>query len=252
MLTGMKNTSHSRLFLSGALALTFMLGACGNNSGASEPVADTAVETETTVSATDDFEAIVDGTEESRVVALAQSFDRQLTTMASFGQSDDLSLLDPRNPNLLLDMLGGNVDPSIDMEDLPDSRTDTALLERSQLRVLVWQGAGVATVKWTRLFCEAVACQGIVNDSSMLLSSVGENGKLFNPEVRQDVCIQFHADGKDAWLRPSSQANQQGVVSNVLEEACPGSTFPGIVPATGTTYANLAVGPTVAVTDPTW
>ena len=223
-----------------------MLGACGNNSGASEPVADTAVETETTVSATDDFEAIVDGTEEERVTALAQSFDRQLTTMASFGQSDDLALADPRNPNLLLEMLGVNVDPSIDMEDFPDARTDTALLERSQLRVLVWQGAGAASVKWTRLF------QGVPADSSMLLSGVGENGKLFNPEVRQDVCIQFHADGKDAWLRPSSQANQQGVVSNVLEEACPGSTFPGIVPATATTYANLAVGPTVAVTDPTW
>ena len=226
-----------------------MLGACGNNSGASEPVADTAVETETTVSATDDFEAIVDGTEESRVVALAQSFDRQLTSMASFGTESDMSDVDPRRVQLLIDMLG---DPSGVMSDVPDARTDTALLERSQLRVLVWQGAGAASVKWTRLFCEAVACQGIVNDSSMLLSGVGENGKLFNPEVRQDVCIQFHFDGKDAWLRPSSQANQQGVVSNVLEEACPGSTFPGIVPATGTTYANLAVGPTVAVTDPTW
>ena len=238
----MKNTSHSRLFLSGALALTFMLGACGNNSGASEPVADTAVETETTVSATDDLEAIVDGTEEERVTALAQSFDRQLTTMASFdtGALDDL---DPRRVQLLIDMLG---DPSIDVSDVPDARTDTALLDRSQLRVLVWQGAGDASVKWTRLF------QDMPADSSMLLSSAGENGKLFNPEVRQDVCIQFHADGKDAWLRPSSRANQQGVVSNVLEEACPGSTFPGIVPATGTTYANLAVGPTVAVTDPTW
>ena len=243
MLTGMKNTSHSRLFLSGALALTFMLGACGNNSGASEPVADTAVETETTVSATDDFEAIVDGTEESRVVALAQSFDRQLTSMASFGTESDMSDVDPRRVQLLIDMLG---DPSGVMSDVPDARTDTALLERSQLRVLVWQGAGAASVKWTRLF------QGMPADSSMLLSGVGENGKLFNPEVRQEVCIQFHADGKDAWLRLSSQANQQGVVSNVLEEACPGSSFPGIVPATGTTYANLAVGPTVAVTDPTW
>ena len=226
-----------------------MLGACGNNSGASEPVADTAVETETTVSATDDFEAIVDGTEESRVVALAQSFDRQLTTMASFGTESDMSDVDPRRVQLLIDMLG---DPSGVMSDVPDARTDTALLERSQLRVLVWQGAGAASVKWTRLFCEAVACQSIVNDSPMLLSSVGENGKLFNPEVRQDVCIQFHARGKDAWLRLSSRANEQSIVSNVLEEACPSSTFPGIVPATGTTYANLAVGQTAATTDPSW
>ena len=190
-------------------------------------------------------EAIINGAEEESVKTSAQSFDRQIRTIAAFGTESDMSDVDPRRVQLFIDVL-------VSSQDVPDATTDSASLERSQLRVLVWQGAGAASVKWTRLFCEAVACQSIVNDSSMLLSSVGENGKLFNPEVRQDVCIQFHARGKDAWLRLSSRANEQSIVSNVLEEACPGSIFPGIVPATGTTYANLAVGQTAAVTDPTW
>ena len=190
-------------------------------------------------------EAIINRAEEESVKTSAQSFDRQIRSMAAFGTESDMSDVDPRRAQLFIDVL-------VSSQDVPDATTDSASLERSQLRVLVWQGAGAASVKWTRLFCEAVACQSIVNDSPMLLSSVGENGKLFNPEVRQDVCIQFHARGKDAWLRLSSRANEQSIVSNVLEEACPGSIFPGIVPATGTTYANLAVGQTAATTDPSW
>jgi hypothetical protein len=194
-------------------------------------------------------EAIINGAEEESVKTSAQSFDRQIRTMAAFGTESDMNDVDPRRIQLFIDVL--RADQGIP-QDVPDATTDSASLERSHLRVLVWQGAGAASVKWTRLFCEVAACQSIVNDSPMLLSSVGENGKLFNPEVRQDVCVQFHARGKDAWLRLSSRANEQSIVSNVLEEACPGSIFPGIVPATGTTYANLAVGQTAAVTDPTW
>ena len=190
-------------------------------------------------------EGIMNGAEEESVKTSAQSFDRQIRTMAAFGTESDMSDVDPRRVQLFIDVL-------VSSQDVPDATTDSASLERSQLRVLVWQGAGAASVKWTRLFCEVAACQSIVNDSPMLLSSVGENGKLFNPEVRQDVCIQFHARGKDAWLRLSSRANEQSIVSNVLEEACPGSIFPGIVPATGTTYANLTVGQTAATTDPSW
>jgi hypothetical protein len=134
--------------------------------------------------------------------------------------------------------------------DIPDSATASSVLENSQLRVLVWQGSGAASVKWTRLFCEPSACQNLV--SEQLLSSVGENGKLFSPAARQEMCIQFHRFGKDTWLRVSTQANQQGVVSNVLQEACPSASFPGIVAATGTTYADLTINPTAATVDPSW
>jgi len=194
-------------------------------------------------------EALVKDAEDQSVKTSAQSFDRQIRVMASFGTEGDMSDIDPRRSQLFIDMLSAGQGMP---QDVPDATTDTASLERSQLRVLVWQGAGVASVKWTRLFCKAVACQSIASDSSMLLSSAGENGKLFNPEAPQDVCVQFHAHGKDAWLRLTSRANEQGTVSNVLEEACPSSVFPGIVPATATTYANLSVGPTAATTDPSW
>jgi hypothetical protein len=136
------------------------------------------------------------------------------------------------------------------IQDIPDSATASSVLENSQLRVLVWQGFGAASVKWTRLFCEPSVCQNLV--SEQLLSSVGENGKLFSPAARQEMCIQFHRFGKDTWLRVSTQANQPGVASTVLEEACPSASFPGIVAATGTTYADLAVSSTGAATDSSW
>ena len=172
----------------------------------------------------------------------ALSFDRQIRSMAAFGIDGNPNDTDSRRASLLTDM--------VSMRDVPDSSTASSALERPQLRVLVWQGAGAASVKWTRLFCESSACQNLV--SEQLLSSVGENGKLFNPSSRQEMCIQFHLGGKDAWLSLSTRANQQGIVSNVLQEACPSSSFPGIVPATGTTYADLAVSSTGAATDSSW
>jgi hypothetical protein len=178
----------------------------------------------------------------------ALSFDRMIRSMASFGSDGNPNDTDPRRSQLLIDMISTNGAGSI--QDIPDSATASSVLENSQLRVLVWQGFGAASVKWTRLFCEPSACQNLV--SEQLLSSVGENGKLFSPAARQEMCIQFHKLGKDAWLSLSTRANQQGIVSNVLQEACPSSSFPGIVAATGTTYADLTINPTAATVDPSW
>lgn len=188
------------------------------------------------------YEAIMEAAASDSVMNSALSFDRQIRSMASFGSDSGPNDTDSRRPSLLTDM--------VSMRDVPDSSTATSSLEKSQLRVLVWQGAGAASVKWTRLFCEPSACQNVV--SEQLLSSVGENGKLFNPSSRQEMCIQFHLNGKDTWLSLSTRANQQGIVSNVLQEACPSPSFPGIVPATGTTYADLTVSSAGAATDSSW
>ncbi len=195
------------------------------------------------------YNAILADAESDSVMISALSFDRQIRSMAAFGIDGNPNDTDPRRSQLLIDMLYRNPRYGM-MLDIPDSTTSSSVLENSQLRVLVWQGSGAASVKWTRLFCEPSACQNVV--SEQLLSSVGENGKLFNPSSRQDMCIQFHRFGKDTWLRVSTQSNQQGVVSTVLEEACPSTSFPGIVAATGTTYADLAVSSTGAATDSSW
>jgi len=194
-------------------------------------------------------EALMDAAASDMAQNSALSFDRQIRAQAAFGIDGNPNDTDPRRSQLLIDMISSHGEGTI-FQDLPDSATASSVLENSQLRVLVWQGFGAASVKWTRLFCEPSACQNLV--SEQLLSSVGENGKLFNPSVRQEMCIQFHIFGKDTWLRVSTQANQPGVVSTVLEEACPSASFPGIVSATGTTYADLAVSSTGAATDSSW
>ena len=194
------------------------------------------------------YNAVLARAESDSIMISAQAFDRQIRAQAAFGIDGNPNDTDTRRSQLLIDMISTNDNGM--MRDIPDSSTASSVLENSQLRVLVWQGPGAASVRWTRLFCEPSACQNIV--SEQLLSSVGENGKLFNPSVRQEMCIQFHMFGKDTWLRLSAQANQQGVVSDVLEEACPSSVFPGIVAATGATYADLAVSSTGAATDSSW
>jgi hypothetical protein len=194
------------------------------------------------------YNAILADAESDSVMNTALSFDRQIRAQASFGIDGNPNDTDPRRSQLLIDMINTNGAGSI--QDIPDSATASSVLENSQLRVLVWQGFGAASVKWTRLFCEPSVCQNLV--SEQLLSSVGENGKLFSPAARQEMCIQFHRFGKDTWLRVSTQANQPGVASTVLEEACPSASFPGIVAATGTTYADLAVSSTGAATDSSW
>jgi hypothetical protein len=193
-------------------------------------------------------EAIMEAAASDSVVNAALSFDRMIRSMAAFGSDGNPNDTDSRRSQLLIDMISTNGAGSI--QDIPDSATAASVLEKSQLRVLVWQGSGAASVKWTRLFCEPSACQNLV--SEQLLSSVGDNGKLFNPAARQEMCIQFHKLGKDAWLSLSTRANQQGIVSNVLQEACPSASFPGIVAATGTTYADLTINPTAATVDPSW
>jgi len=193
-------------------------------------------------------EALMEAAASDSVVNSALSFDRMIRSMAAFGSDGNPNDTDSRRSQLLIDMISTNGAGSI--QDIPDSSTAASVLEKSQLRVLVWQGSGAASVKWTRLFCEPSACQNLV--SEQLLSSVGENGRLFNPAARQEMCIQFHKLGKDAWLSLSTRANQQGIVSKVLQEACPSASFPGIVAATGTTYADLAVSSTGAATDSSW
>jgi hypothetical protein len=178
------------------------------------------------------------------VLNMANSFDRQIRSQAAFGTSTSPNDTDARRPVLFLDMAG--------FGDIPDVSTAGTALANDQLRVLMWQGAGQASVKWTRIACPSGVCANIDSAGGTMVSAVGENSKLYNPEPRASICLQFHRAGQSVWMNVSSSANTESVVSDVLETACPASAFPGITAASGTTYADLSATPGAALTDPTW
>ena len=247
MLVVMKNISRSRILLAGVLALT--LSACSKSSDdAAQTTSEIQSETTSETMSTTTLDLMAQENVQ-QVLASASSFDRQLRTMASFGQEDDLSDTDPRRPILFVDMVVGGCGPE-GFSDVPDANTAGTALANDQLRVLMWQGGGQASVKWTRIACPVEALNAPVGGT--LLSDVGENSKLYNPATLANICVQFHMSGQSVWMNVSSRANTESVISNVLEIACPSSMFPGITAATGTTYADLSATPGQALVDPTW
>ena len=178
------------------------------------------------------YRAVIDQTNQRSVEEAARSFDRQLTTMASFGQDDDLSNVNPRNSNLLLDMLRGNVDPSLNIEDIPDGDVLTADLKASTLRVLVWNhdnSAAPGTVNdWTRL------CFGDVGDTSCdannetsgvtNLIGAGDGDLPFYDDPASvtptQLCFVFRKNNASAYLGISDRANKKGIVDQDMAEAC--------------------------------
>ena len=241
----MKNIPHSRVLLAGVLALTISLSACSKSSETAV-TPDAAQTTSEITSETTAATTLDPATEENQqaVQVSAMVLDRELRSQAAFGTSTDPLDVDPRRPALLLDIA--------QYGDLVDAATAGSALAASQLRILMWQGAGQASVKWTRISCPAGVCSSINSADGTLLSAVGENSKLYNPEPRTNICLQFHMSGQSAWMSISSAANTQSVISNVLETACPAAMFPGITAATGTTYADLSAAPGAALVDPTW
>ena len=217
----MKNTSRSRLIFSGVIALALSLSACSNMSNSVKEQADMKT-----------------------IQYSAESIDTGLNMRAGFGTKTDPNDTAPNRVTLLLEA-------AIDDPFFAMSTAGTALAH-DQIRVLMWQGAGQASVKWTRISCPFGDCSSINPDDGTLVSSTGENSKLYNPEPRASVCLQFHGYGKNVWMHVSSSWKAKSLISDVLETACPASVFPGITAATGTTYADLSATPGEALVDPTW
>ena len=170
------------------------------------------------------YRAVIDQTNQRSVEEAARSFDRQLTTMASFGQEDDLSNVNPRNTNLLLDMLRGNVDPSLDIEDIPDGDVLTANLKASTLRVLVWNhdNSQAGEDNWTRL-CYGAASGSCQADAAALQGSA--NGDLPSYDdpagyVPTQLCFAFRKNNATAYLGISDRANKKGIVDQDMDDAC--------------------------------
>ena len=200
------------------------------------------------------YRAVIDQTNQRSVEEAARSFDRQLTTMASFGQDDDLSNVNPRNSNLLLDMLRGNVDPSLNIEDIPDGDVLTADLKASTLRVLVWNhdNASAGVDNWTRLcFGASSSADCDANESGLLGSGNGDLPQYDDPAyfTPEQLCFAFRKNNATAYLGISDRANKKGIVDQDMADACADAT--ALAPVTPTKdYFNI--GGAAAANDASW
>ena len=199
------------------------------------------------------YRAVIDQTNQRSVEEAARSFDRQLTTMASFGQDDDLSNVNPRNSNLLLDMLRGNVDPTLDIEDIPDGDVLTGALKASTLRVLVWNhdNASAGVDNWTRLcFGASSSADCDANESGLQGTANGDLPQYDDPAyfTPEQLCFAFRKNNATAYLGISDRANKKGVVSSDLAVACADAIALAPV-APSEDYYNLGGG---AANDASW
>jgi type II secretory pathway pseudopilin PulG len=172
------------------------------------------------------YRAVIDNTSQRSIEEAARSLDRQLSTMASFGRSTDLTNVNPRNSDLLLDLLRGSFDPSIKVEDIPDSDVMSADLKASSFRVLVWNHDSTALstpAAWTRLCSDgpAVACDA--NAGNLQGSSLGDIPEYDDPAIVPgpvQLCFAIRKGGATAYLGLPDSAIKKGVVDSDLATAC--------------------------------
>jgi len=200
------------------------------------------------------YRAVIDQTNQRSVEEAARSFDRQLTTMASFGQEDDLSNVNPRNSNLLLDMLRGNVDPSLDIEDIPDGDVLTADLKASTLRVLVWNhdNATAGVDNWTRLcFGDTGSADCDANEATLQGTANGDLPSYDDPAnvTPEQLYFVFRKNNATAYLGISDRANKKGIVDQDMADACAQATALAPV-APSKDYYNIGGGS--AANDASW
>ena len=190
------------------------------------------------------YKAVIDRTNQSAAQTAAQAFDREIRSVASFGDTanNNPNDTDPRRPLNILEMAKKG--------DIPDATTAGTALTNNQLRVLMWQGSA-ATVKWTRISCPSGVCTNVDTTSTTHAATAAATGKLLNPATLGNICMQFHKAGQDVWVRISTVANTPSTISTTMATACPTGTFASITAATGSaTYADL--GGVAALTDATW
>ena len=182
------------------------------------------------------YKAVIDRTNQSSAISAAQSFDRQLRSMAGYGDSvnNNPNDNDPRKPELLLEMIYKG--------DIPDEFVASTALKNNSLRVLMWQPGTAPSSSWTRLHCpsgSSAPCTAVdysatslsLNSGTGAITFVG--GHLTNPTRSNPagsanpsaICLQFHKAGQDAFLGVSSASNTAGIVSTAIGTACPLATY---------------------------
>ena len=227
------------------------------------------------------YKAVIDRTNQSSAVTSAQSFSRELNSLAANGDAvnNNPNDTDPRKPYLFLELIAKG--------DVPDQYTVTTGLTNNQVRVLYYNPAGATNVaKWTRLFCQGTTtsaggntpCPTVsssLTSASLIASTAGTYagtwaaGHLQNPTRAagpantpnpSPICLQFHKAGQDAYLNVSQYSNTAGVISSDISVACPSAAYGNSAASaptavtSGTGYTDLSVGAGAGTTaaDPTW
>lgn len=172
------------------------------------------------------YRAVIDQTSQRSIEEAARSLDRQMTTMASFGRQADLTNVNPRNSDLLLDMLRGSFDSSIKVEDIPNSDVMSADLKASSFRVLVWNHDSTALstpAAWTRLCSDGPATACDATASNLQGADLGDLPEYDDPAIvpgPTQLCFAIRKNGATAYLGLSDSAIKKGTVHSDLNTAC--------------------------------
>jgi prepilin-type N-terminal cleavage/methylation domain-containing protein len=172
------------------------------------------------------YRAVVNQTNQRTIEEAARSLDRQITTMASFGHSTDLTSVNPRNSNLLLDLLRGSFDTSIKVEDIPNSDIMAADLKSSNLRVLIWNHDSTALsspASWTRLCSDGPSVACVATSSNLQGTDLGDLPAYDDTALVLDptqLCFAIHKNDTTTYLGLSDSAIKKGAVHNDITIAC--------------------------------
>jgi prepilin-type N-terminal cleavage/methylation domain-containing protein len=210
------------------------------------------------------YRAVIERSNQASAENAAKSFDRQIRAQAAFGIDGNPNQTNPRQGQLVLDMLKGLNGTDL-IKDLPDAGVATANLTSNSLRVLVWQNgaAPAAPANWTRL-CNDASCS--TDPIIALGASQGTSPVGVTPTVTwsEQFCFAFRKGGQTVYLGLSENANVPGVVSASLTTACTGSatdlTAGDTTPSTGWTGATpvpatstyVVIGGGGSINDGTW
>jgi prepilin-type N-terminal cleavage/methylation domain-containing protein len=209
------------------------------------------------------YRAVIERSNQASAENAAKSFDRQIRAQAAFGIDGNPNQTNPRQGQLVLDMLKGLNGTDL-IKDLPDASVPTESLTSNSLRVLVWNHttSPVTAGNWVRL-CNATGCN---TDPIIALGSTTGAipvGVTSTTTWSEQFCLAFRKGGQTVYLGLSENANVPGVVSPSLTTACTGSatdldvgdTTPTTgwgTPPSAVTSTYIVIGGSSTATDGTW
>lgn len=172
------------------------------------------------------YRAVIDQTNQRSAEEAARAFDGQITTMASFGRSADLTNVNPRNSDLLLDLLRGSFDHSIKVEDIPNSDVMAADLKTSSFRVLVWNHDSTALstlASWTRLCSDGPSTACVATSANLQGPDLGDLPEYDDTALMlapTQLCFAIRKNESTAYLGLSDSAVKKGTVNSDITIAC--------------------------------
>jgi prepilin-type N-terminal cleavage/methylation domain-containing protein len=176
------------------------------------------------------YRAVIERSNQASAENAAKSFDRQIRAQAAFGIDGNPNQTNPRQGQLVLDMLKGLNGTDL-IKDLPDASVASENLTSNSLRVLVWNHttSPVTAENWVRLCNATAANPGDTYCNTDAIVALGTTAATAPVGVTSTVtwseqfCFAFRKGGQTVYLGLSENANVPGVVSASLTTACTGS-----------------------------